>query len=304
MEPVVTKFENNIYQIDVLMENKKGRLACYYIDSKDPILIEVGPSNSFPYLITALESLGIDKVKRSAITHLHLDHVGGIGHMVNKYKEHFVYVHELGIKHLPNPERLWKAVSDIYTEDWLIKNWGEIRPTPIDNIKSLNDGYELKLDTNRNLKALYSPGHAKHHYTFYDYASGTIFMGDTLGLIYPHGDFVQPNLPPPDFNKDILFKTLDNIHSLELKHLAIAHFGLHLNPYELIENAYQSINNWISFIDNLPNTSNEEAAELLKSWVITNYEILNVEQQTIKNYISNASFLMQVVGIRNYIKYN
>ena len=304
MKPLVTKFDNDIYQIDVLMENKEGRLACYYIDSKDPILIEVGPSNSFPYLISALESLGIDKIKRSAITHLHLDHVGGIGHVVNKYKDHFVYVHELGIKHLPNPERLWKAVADIYTDEWLISNWGKIKPTPIENIKTLNDGHEFKLDKNRNLKSLYSPGHAKHHYTFYDSESGTIFMGDTLGLIYPHGDFVQPNLPPPDFNKEVLFDTLDKISSLELKQIAIAHFGLHSNPYELINNAYKSIEQWIFFITNLPNTNNEEAAELLKKWVISNYEILNVDSETIQNYINNSHFLMQVVGIRNYLNRN
>ena len=42
-------------------------------------------------------------------------------------------------------------------------------------------------------------------------------MGDTLGLIYPHGDFVQPNLPPPDFNKEILFQTLDSFENLEIK---------------------------------------------------------------------------------------
>ena len=304
MKPLVTKFDNDIYQIDVLMENKEGRLACYYIDSKDPILIEVGPSNSFPYLISALESLGIDKIKRSAITHLHLDHVGGIGHVVNKYKDHFVYVHELGIKHLPNPERLWKAVADIYTDEWLISNWGKIKPTPIENIKTLNDGHEFKLDKNRNLKSLYSPGHAKHHYTFYDSESGTIFMGDTLGLIYPHGDFVQPNLPPPDFNKEVLFDTLDKISSLELKQIAIAHFGLHSNPYELINNAYKSIEQWILFITNLPSTNNEEAAELLKNWVISNYKILNVDSETIQNYVSNSHFLMQVVGIRNYLNKN
>ena len=304
MKPLVTKFDNDIYQIDVLMENKEGRLACYYIDSKDPILIEVGPSNSFPYLISALESLGIDKIKRSAITHLHLDHVGGIGHVVNKFKDHFVYVHELGIKHLPNPERLWKAVADIYTDEWLIRNWGKIKPTPIENIKTLNDGHEFKLDKNRNLKSLYSPGHAKHHYTFYDSESGTIFMGDTLGLIYPHGDFVQPNLPPPDFNKEVLFDTLNKISSLELKQIAIAHFGLHSNPYELINNAYKSIEQWILFIRNLPSTNNEEAAELLKNWVISNYEILNVDSETIQNYINNSHFLMQVVGIRNYLNRN
>lgn len=304
MQPIVKKFDNNIYQIDVLMEGKEGRLACYYIDSKDPILIEVGPSKSFPYLISALESLGIQNIKRSAITHLHLDHVGGIGHVVSKYKNHFVHVHELGIKHLPNPERLWNAVAEIYTDEWLTNNWGKIKPTPIENIKTLNDGHEFKLDKNRKLKSLYSPGHAKHHYTFYDSESGTIFMGDTLGLIYPHGDFIQPNLPPPDFNKDILFQSLEKIYSLDLKQIAIAHFGLHLNPYELIDNAYKSINEWIMFINNLPNTSNDEAAELLKNWVINNYEILNVDSETIQNYISNSHFLMQVAGIRNYLSRN
>ena len=72
MDPVVKKFDNNIYQIDVLMEDKKERMACYYIDSEEPILIEVGPSNSFPYLIAGLESIGIKDIRRSAITHLHL----------------------------------------------------------------------------------------------------------------------------------------------------------------------------------------------------------------------------------------
>ena len=283
------------------MEGKSSRMACYYIDSKEPVLIEVGPSNSFPYLIAGLDSIGISSVKKTVITHLHIDHVGGIGHVVDKYKDSYVYIHELGLKHLPNPEKLWKAVSTIYGEEWLKKFWGEMLPVPERNIVSLHDGDYINLDANRKLNSIYSPGHAKHHYTFYDYESGTIFMGDTLGLIYPHGDFVQPNLPPPDFNKDTLFKTLDNIYSLDLKQLAIAHFGLHTNPYELIENAYQSINDWIKFIENLPNTSNEDAADLLKNWVITNYEILNIDQETIKNYIDNASFLMQVVGIRNYI---
>ena len=83
-----------------------------------------------------------------------------------------------------------------------------------------------------------------------------------------------------------------------------AHFGLHSNPYKLIDNAYKSINEWIMFINNLPNTSNDEAAELLKNWVINNYESLNVDSETIQNYISNSHFLMQVAGIRNYLSRN
>ena len=302
MKQDVIKFDSEIYQIDVFMENKSGRMSCYYIDSSNPILVEVGPSNSFPYLISSLESLGIREVKRSSMTHLHLDHIGGIGHLVEKYKEHFVYVHELGIKHLPNPEKLWKAVSDVYTEEWLSTNWGEIKPTPIKNIHSLQDKELIDLGNGRKLEAIYGPGHAKHHYTFYDEYSKTLFMGDTLGLIYPHGDFVQPNLPPPDFNKELLFKTLDDLKKLDLKYLGLAHFGMHGNPYKLIENAKKNIEEWLIFSKNLNDMSDKTATESIRSWVRGNYEFLNIDENTIDNYIQNANFQMQIQGMRNYLE--
>ena len=301
MKQDVIEFDNNIYQIDVFMENTPGRMSCYYIDSSNPILIEVGPSNSFPYLISSLESLGIKEVNRSAMTHLHLDHIGGIGHLVERFKDHFVYIHELGLKHLPNPEKLWNAVSDIYTEEWLIENWGKIKPTPIENIKTLNDKDYIDLGNKRKLKAYHDPGHAKHHYSFYDKTSKTLFMGDTLGLIYPHGNFVQPNLPPPDFDKEILFTTLEKFEKLELENLALAHFGIHKNPYDLINNAKENIEIWINFIENLSRTTNKEASSILKQWICTNYEFIGIDKKTIENYTKNVHFEMQVAGIRNYL---
>jgi len=303
MKQDVKKFNNNIYQIDVFMENKSGRMSCYYIDSSNPILVEVGPSNSFPYLIASLESLGINEVSRSAMTHLHLDHIGGIGHLVEKYKEHFVYIHELGLKHLPDPQRLWKAVSEVYTEEWLSTNWGQIKPTPLKNIRSLKDRDLIDLGNGRQLEAIYGPGHAKHHYTFYDEYSKTLFMGDTLGLIYPHGNFVQPNLPPPDFNKEILLNTLEDLEKLDLEYLALAHFGIHENPYELISNGKKSIETWVGFVKNLPFLSLNESATALTDWLVSNYKILGIDDETIKNYIENANFEMQIKGIRNYLDF-
>ena len=301
MNTNVTKFDNDIYQIDVMMENKQSRMACYYIDAKDPILIEVGPSKSYPYLIAGLESIGISNINRTVITHLHLDHVGGIGHLIEEYRDSFVHIHELGLRHLPNPEKLWKAVSSIYGEEWLKKHWGEILPTPVENIVPLSDNKKFSLGNDRYLDAIYSPGHAKHHYTFYDQGSGTLFMGDTLGLIYPHGDIVQPNLPPPDFNKETLFATLHKLKNLELNQLAIAHFGIHSNPYYLIDQAIERIEEWTVFIKLIPSISNEEAAQALKDWTRTNYEVLEIDASTIDNYIENGNFAMQVDGLRNYI---
>ena len=140
--------------------------------------------------------------------------------------------------------------------------------------------------------------------TFYDYESGTIFMGDTLGLIYPHGNNVQPNLPPPDFNKEILFETLEKIYSLELRQLAIAHFGIHSDPYSLIEDAYKSVEEWISIGNSVNEKSNNEASILLKNWVKNNYASLGVEESVIEHYLDSTNFEMQVSGIRNYLNLN
>ena len=301
MKVDIKKFQGDIYQIDVMMEGKTSRMACYYIDSRDPILVEVGPSNSFPYLIAGLDSLGISNIKRTAITHLHLDHVGGIGHVSEKYKETFIYIHELGLKHLPNPERLWKAVSSIYGEEWLKEKWGEILPVPKEKIVTLDDGYQFNLDNNRKLQSIYSPGHAKHHFTFYDFETGTLFMGDTLGLIYPHGNLVQPNLPPPDFDKEILFNTFEKLLKLELEQLAIAHFGIHNEPYDLINQAMESINNWIDFCKDIDNLDNNDAADKLKKWVKNNYQAVNMDESTINNYLNQGNFEMQIDGIKNYL---
>ena len=129
-------------------------------------------------------------------------------------------------------------------------------------------------------------------------------MGDTLGLIYPHGDFVQPNLPPPDFNKETLFQTLDSFENLEINQLAIAHFGVHKKPHQLINEAKESIDNWIMFINNIEHLSDDEASAELVKWLTKNYKSLNIDNETIKNYIGNGNFVMQINGIRNYLSKN
>ncbi|MEL1224797.1 MAG: hypothetical protein VW522_11190, partial [Candidatus Neomarinimicrobiota bacterium] len=105
----------------------------------------------------------------------------------------------------------------------------------------------------------------------------------------------------PDFNKEVLFDTLDKLSKLELKYLALAHFGIHDKPYLLIENAKESIEVWIKFINNLPTLSDSDAAKKLKKWIVTNYTVLGIDKNTIDNYINNSHFEMQVRGIKNYL---
>jgi hypothetical protein len=111
----------------------------------------------------------------------------------------------------------------------------------------------------------------------------------------------HPNLPPPDLDKKILFESLDNIEKLDLNQLAIAHFGIHKNPYKLIRNAKESINNWIDFINKLPNLSDKKASEELINWIKTNYQSLGIDEVTINNYVGTGNFEMQINGVRTFL---
>ena len=162
----------------------------------------------------------------------------------------------------------------------------------------VQEGLE-KYDENQNHSTAFHSNNISNHFTFYDSETGTLFMGDTLGLIYPHGDLVQPNLPPPDFDKEILFNTFEKLLKLELEQLAIAHFGIHNEPYDLINQAMESINNWIDFCRDIDNLDNNDAADKLKKWVKNNYQALNMDESTINNYLNEGQFEMQIDGIKN-----
>ena len=129
-------------------------------------------------------------------------------------------------------------------------------------------------------------------------------MGDALGLIYPHGHLVQPNLPPPDFNKEIMFKTFEKLMRLDIEQLAIAHFGIHKKPYELMEQAMQSIDDWINFCKNINDLSSADASVKLMNWVKSNYEKLGMDEETVNNYLKQGNFEMQISGIVHYLKTN
>ena len=56
------------------------------------------------------------------------------------------------------------------------------------------------------------------------------------------------------------------------------------------------------FISNIENLSNDDASNELLKWLIRNYESLGIDNETIKNYIGNGNFVMQIEGIRNYLR--
>lgn len=202
------------------------------------LLIDPGPSCALPALRQGLADLGVavDDISAIMLTHIHLDHAGAAGSLLRDNPAIRVYVHERGARHLIDPSRLLESARRIYRED-MDRLWGEFLPVPAPNVVPLTGGETLRL-ADRRFTVAYTPGHASHHVSFLDHATGTAFVGDTGGNRYSNRNYVSPVTPPPDVDLAGWQTSIDQFRRWDPARLFSTHFGCsdpvgpHLNELE------------------------------------------------------------------------
>jgi glyoxylase-like metal-dependent hydrolase (beta-lactamase superfamily II) len=215
-----------VVQIDTLLGGWERVTAGYLVEGPPPVLVETGSQSSVPALLAALRQLGVDAGGLAAVvvTHIHLDHAGGVGDVAAAFPDATVYVHELGARHLADPSRLIASAGQVYG-DLLDGLYGRLEPTAPERIKALGDG-----QTVGSLTAVHSPGHAKHHLALHDTTSGLLFVGDAVGVRLPDVGVLRPATPPPDFDLDLALSSLRRFAGRSPAALALAHFGVLADP--------------------------------------------------------------------------
>ena len=182
----------------------------------DGCLVDPGPSSS---LAALLEGLGDERPERLLLTHIHLDHAGAAGSLVQRWPGLEVWVHERGAPHLAAPDRLVASATRLYGED-MDRLWGEIAPVPRENLRVLGGGERLG-----GWRVAYTPGHASHHVSYLHEPTATIFAGDVAGVrIPPEGHVLAPT-PPPDIDLAAWHASLDLLASWRADRVAVTHFG-------------------------------------------------------------------------------
>lgn len=234
-----------VTQIDTLLGGWERVTAGYLIDGPEPVLVETGSQSSVPALLAALAELNVDAADLAgiAVTHIHLDHAGGVGDVARAFPRSTVYVHGRGARHLVDPSRLVKSAAMVYG-DLLDSLYGRLEPTPADRVKVLEDGDLLSLGGGRALTTVDSPGHAKHHLALHDSESGLLFAGDAVGVRLPDAGILRPAAPPPDFDLDQALTSLRKFASLRPTGVALAHYGLVPAPADTLEEAQQILRRW------------------------------------------------------------
>jgi glyoxylase-like metal-dependent hydrolase (beta-lactamase superfamily II) len=220
-----------VVQIDTLLGGWQRVTAGYLVTGDAPVLVETGSQTSVATLIAALGDLGLgaDDLAGIAVTHIHLDHAGGVGDVAAAFPRATVYVHERGARHLADPTRLVSSAAQVYG-DLLDSLYGRLTPTDQQRLHVLADGEDITVSPNRTLTTVDSPGHAKHHLALHDSESGLLFAGDAVGVRLPDVGILRPATPPPDFDLDAALHSLRRFADRRPAGIALAHFGLVPDP--------------------------------------------------------------------------
>jgi glyoxylase-like metal-dependent hydrolase (beta-lactamase superfamily II) len=199
--------------IDLMHLGRERVIGCWQIGD---VLVDPGPTSCLP---TLLEALGDERPRALLLTHIHLDHAGASGSLVDRWPDLQVYVHEIGAMHLTDPSRLMESARRLYKED-MDRLWGEMVPVPESNIVELRGGERLLDD---RFEVAYTPGHASHHVSFLH--EGTAFVGDVGGVRITPESIAIPPTPPPDIDVELWHRSIEQIRGWRPERLAMTHFG-------------------------------------------------------------------------------
>jgi glyoxylase-like metal-dependent hydrolase (beta-lactamase superfamily II) len=213
----------NLYQVELDTGGIKQLICSYIITGPKPFLVESGPTNSVPNLLSGIQEVGIkpEAIEHVAITHIHLDHGGGAGTLLKYLPNAKVIVHPRGAPHLIDPERLWPSSQAVL--GFVSEIFGKPEPVPKERIIPLTEG-SFDLGDGGKLTVLETLGHASHNLSYQESFNGGVFPGDAAGTYHPDWDVVVPTTPPP-FHLEAALASLDRLISLNPTALYFSHFG-------------------------------------------------------------------------------
>jgi hydroxyacylglutathione hydrolase len=194
-------------------------------------LVDTGSNASLPLVLSALAELGLaaEAVDWVLLTHIHLDHAGGAGSLMQALPHARLVVHPRGVRHMVDPARLWAGTVAVYGEERATALYGRLLPVDAARIVAATDGLEIEL-AGRRLRVLDTPGHALHHVCFWDERARAFFTGDTFGLSYRELDvegraFIMPTTTPTQFDPQAMQASIDRMLAYQPRSMFLTHYG-------------------------------------------------------------------------------
>ena len=240
---------DEVWLIDTRMGGYDGITAGYLIRSERPCLVETGAARSADEVVEGLAALGVgaEDLATIVVTHIHLDHAGGVGTLAAAFPHAQVVVHEAGARHLADPSRLMRSARMVFG-DVLDELFGALLPTDAARIRVLADEDAVDLGGGRSLASFDSPGHARHHVGLLDSLTGDLYTGDAAGVWTPETGDLRPATPPPDFDLDAALGSLERMRERQPTRLLFSHFGPVSDVGTTLDRSVEELRLWVDLV--------------------------------------------------------
>ena len=222
---------HGIYAIDTGFQRPRFDAAYLMVEAGRAAFIDTGTNHAVPRLLGALDALGLtpDAVDWVIPTHVHLDHGGGVGLLMDALPRARALVHPRGLRHMIDPKALWLGALAVYGEEEMLRSYGKLVGVPAERAEASHDGQVVTL-AGRPLLLVDAPGHARHHHAIWDQRSRGWFTGDTFGLSYREFDtggapWALPTTTPVQFEPEALKATLMRLLNFEPVRMYLTHYG-------------------------------------------------------------------------------
>lgn len=193
--------------------------------------VDTGTTHSVPHLLATLERKGIarEQVDYVLVTHVHLDHAGGAGALMQALPNARLVVHPRGARHMAQPAKLIEGTIAVYGEAQFRQLYGEIPAVDPGRIVEIGDDETLALGNSR-LRFIHTAGHAAHHYCIVDEDADSIFAGDTFGIAYRElagnrGEFIFVTSTPVQFDPAALHASIDRLMRYQPSAIFLTHYS-------------------------------------------------------------------------------
>jgi glyoxylase-like metal-dependent hydrolase (beta-lactamase superfamily II) len=224
-------FDYGISAIDTGFFRPQFDASHLIVENGRAAFVDTGTNYSVPRLLAALSDkrIAVDAVDYVILTHVHLDHAGGAGLLMQQLPNARAVIHPRGVRHMVDPTALIAGATAVYGADEVQASYGTLVPIPAERIITANDEHRVDL-AGRELLCIDTPGHARHHICIWDARSRAFFPGDTFGLSYREfdtdkGAFILPTSTPVQFEPEALHASIDRMRDFKPQQMFLTHYS-------------------------------------------------------------------------------
>jgi glyoxylase-like metal-dependent hydrolase (beta-lactamase superfamily II) len=225
------EYEGGILAIDSGLVRPQ-MAACYLLETDSALaVVETGNNHSSERILAVLAQRRrrAEEVSHVIVTHVHLDHAGGAGSLMQLLPSASLVVHPRGARHMLDPAQLEASARAVYGDEEYEKQHGTLLAVPEERVIVMQDGGSLQVGR-RTLHFMDTPGHARHHFCVWDEQSRGWFSGDTFGLSYreldtARGPFIFPTTTPIQFDPPALAQSIERLMERRPENIYLTHFG-------------------------------------------------------------------------------